>query len=51
MPSFVSNYMEHNPYKLMHSLLRCGGYTPLYRIQFLVLNRQIVWNLEVINYV
>jgi hypothetical protein len=51
MPKSVSNYVERTSYRLMHSLLRCGSYAPLYRIQFLVINRQIVWNLEVINYV
>jgi hypothetical protein len=51
MPIFVSNYLEHNPYRLMYSLLLCSGCAPLYRIQFLVLNRQIVWNLGAINHV
>jgi hypothetical protein len=49
MPKFVSNYVEHNPYRRMYSLLLCGGCAPLYRIQLLVINRQIVWNLGAID--
>jgi hypothetical protein len=51
MPKSVSNYVERTSYRLMHSLLLYGGCAPLYRIQLLVINRQIVWNLEVINHV
>ncbi len=34
MPKSVNNYMERTSYRLMHSLLRCGGCAPLYHIQF-----------------
>ncbi|MEA5504335.1 hypothetical protein VB735_14675 [Halotia wernerae UHCC 0503] len=34
MPKSVDNYVERTSYRLMHSLLRCGGYAPLYRVQF-----------------
>ncbi len=34
MPKPVDNYVERTSYRLMHSLLRCGGYVPLHRIQF-----------------
>ncbi|NDJ25919.1 hypothetical protein GS682_30905 [Nostoc sp. B(2019)] len=34
MPKSVDNYVERTSYKLMHLLLRCGGYAPLHRVQF-----------------
>ncbi|MBD6620878.1 hypothetical protein FNW02_35390 [Komarekiella sp. 'clone 1'] len=34
MPKPVDNYMERTSYRLMDSLLRCGGYAPLHRVQF-----------------
>jgi hypothetical protein len=34
MPKSVSNYVERTSYRLMRSLLLCGGCAPLYRIQF-----------------
>ncbi len=34
MPKPVDNYTERTSYRLLHSLLLCGGSTPLHRIQF-----------------
>jgi hypothetical protein len=34
MPKLISNYVERTSYRLMHLLLRCGGYAPLHHIQF-----------------
>lgn len=34
MPKPIDNYIKRTFYRLMHSLLRCGGYAPLHHIQF-----------------